>query len=305
MTDEFIACDWGGTHMRAWVLDGKGAIQRHGAYDFGVNQMAPGEAPKRFAGVRRELAAERLPALLCGAIGSNVGWSTAPYVDCPADVGAVAKALARVPDSDPPVWIVPGVRCESVTPPAPDVLRGEETQAFGWMAADPARRRGRWLICHPGTHSNWMLLEDGRITRFVSAFTGEAFELFNRYSILKTKPPYTDDRTAFAAGVAAAGDGGGLLTRLYAARGRVAGADADPATTPSFVSGVLIGAECATVPAFIGAEPGETLQVIGGEGLRRDYGQVLEGLGWKLERHDGEDAALAGLLEIHRLGAAG
>ena len=301
MAEAFLAGDWGGTHMRAWVLDENGAILRHAAFDFGVNQMAPGEAPMRFADVRRNLAAERLPALLCGAIGSNVGWTTAHYVDCPADVTAVAAALTRVPGSDPPVWIVPGVRCESITPPAPDVLRGEETQAFGWMAEDPARSRGRWLVCHPGTHSKWMRLEDGRITRFVSAFTGEVFELFNRYSILKTKPPYTDDEAAFEAGVAAAGDGGGLLTRLYAARGRVAGADADPATTPSFVSGVLIGSECATVPAFIGAEPGETLQVIGGERLRRDYGRVLEGLGWKVQRHDGEDAALAGLIELHRL----
>jgi len=44
--------------------------------------------------------------------------------------------------------------------------------------------------------------------------------------------------------------------------------------------------------------------VIGGERLRRDYGQVLEGLGWKVQRHDGEDAALAGLIEIHRLSGA-
>jgi len=304
MADKFLAGDWGGTHVRAWVLDENDRVLRHAAFDFGVNQMAPGEAPRRFAEVRTKLAAERLPALLCGAIGSNVGWTTAPYVDCPADVKSVAAALARVPDLDPPVRIVPGVRCESVTPPAPDVLRGEETQAFGWMAVDPARARGRWLVCHPGTHSKWMLLEDGRISRFVSAFTGEMFELFNRYSILKTEPPYTDDEAAFEAGVAAAGDGGGLLTRLYAARGRIAGANADPATTPSFVSGVLIGSECATVPAFIGAKPGETIQVIGGERLRRDYGRVLEGLGWKVQRHDGEDAALAGLIEINRLAAS-
>jgi 2-dehydro-3-deoxygalactonokinase len=304
VTDAFLAGDWGGTHMRAWVLDENDRILRHAAFDFGVNQMAPGEAPKRFEDVRRKLDAQRLPGLLCGAIGSNVGWTTAPYVDCPADVKGVAAALARVPDSDPPVWIVPGVRCESITPPTPDVLRGEETQAFGWVAEDPERARGRRLICHPGTHPKWMRLEDGRITRFVSAFTGEMFELLNRYSILKTGPPYADDQAAFEAGVAAAGDGGGLLTRLYAARGRIAGADADPATTPSFVSGVLIGSECASIPGFIGAQPGETLQVIGGERLRRDYGRVLEHLGWKVERHDGEDAALAGLIELHRLSGA-
>ena len=105
MAEAFLAGDWGGTHMRAWVLDENGQIQRHAVFDFGVNQMAPGEAPMRFADVRRNLAAERLPALLCGAIGSNVGWTTAPYVDCPADVHEAAKALTRAPGQDPPVTI--------------------------------------------------------------------------------------------------------------------------------------------------------------------------------------------------------
>jgi 2-dehydro-3-deoxygalactonokinase len=296
--------DWGGTHLRAWVLDAAGAVLRKREFDCGVNQMARGEAPARFAEARRDLDAEALPALICGAIGSNVGWVTAPYVDCPADVASVAKALARAPGDGPPVWIVPGVRSPGITP-APDVLRGEETQAFGWVAEDPSRARGRRLICHPGTHPKWMRLEDGRLTRFVSAFTGEVFDLFNRQSILRTPPPYRDDPAAFEAGVAAAGDGDGLLSRLYAARGRVAGADADPATTPSFLSGLLIAAECATAPGFIGAWPDETIEVIGSQVLRERYAAVLAGRGWRVRTHDDEAAALAGLRLIHRLGGEG
>ena len=269
------------SHLRAWVLDAAGAVLRHAEFDCGVNQIAPGEAPKRFNGeVRPKLQAQTLPALLCGAIGSNVGWRTTPYVDCPARrAHEAAKALTRAPGQDPPVWFVPGVRSPGITP-APDVLRGEETQAFGWVAEDPERARGRRLICHPGTPPKWLRLEDGRITRFVSAFTGEVFDLLGRYSILKPNPPYKDDPAAFADGVAAAKDGGGLLSRLYAARGRVAGAGADPATTPSFVSGVLVGAECATVPGFIDAAPDETIEVIGSERLRGLYSGVLAGMGW-------------------------
>jgi 2-dehydro-3-deoxygalactonokinase len=302
MTGVFLLGDWGGTHLRAWVLDAAGAVLRHADFDCGVNQMQPGEASKRFNGeVRTKLEAETLPALLCGAIGSNVGWTTAPYVDCPADVHEAAKALTRAPGQDPPVWFVPGVRSPGITP-APDVLRGEETQAFGWVAEDPARARGKHLICHPGTHPKWMRMEDGRITRFVSAFTGEVFDLLGRYSILKTDPPHKDDTAAFAEGVVAAGDGGGLLSRLYAARGRVAGADADPATTPSFVSGVLIGAECASVPGFIDAERGETIEVIGSERLRGLYSGVLADMGWTVRTHDDEAAVLAGLRQLMRLG---
>jgi 2-dehydro-3-deoxygalactonokinase len=301
-TAAFLLGDWGGTHLRAWVLDEAGAVLRREEFDCGVNMMRPGEAPGRFNGeVRGKLGAERLPALLCGAIGSNVGWTTAPYVDCPADVRETAKALTRAPDQDPPVWFAPGVRSPGITP-APDVLRGEETQAFGWVAEDPERARGRRLICHPGTHPKWMRLEDGRITRFVSAFTGEVFDLLGRCSILKTDPPHRDDQGAFEDGVAAAGDGGGLLSRLYAARGRTAGAGADPATTPSFVSGVLIGSECASVPGFIDADPDETIEVIGSERLRGLYSGVLAGMGWRVRVHDDEVAALSGLRELRRLG---
>lgn len=301
MAAAFLLGDWGGTHLRAWVLDEAGAVLRRADFDFGVNQMQPGEAPGRFNEVRAKLGAETLSALLCGAIGSNVGWATAPYVDCPADVHEVARTLTRAPNQEPPVWFAPGVRSPGITP-APEVLRGEETQAFGWVAEDPVRAHGRRLICHPGTHPKWLRLEDGQITRFVSAFTGEVFELLGRYSILKTDPPHKDDKAAFAEGVAAAGDGGGLLSRLYAARGRVAGADADPATTPSFVSGVLIGAECASVPGFIGAEPGETIEVIGSERLRGLYSGVLSGMGWSVRTQDDETAVLSGLRELLRLG---
>ena len=79
-TAAFLAGDWGGTHLRAWVLDERGEALRGAEFGFGVNRMAPGEARVRFRDeVRPALGAERLPALLCGAIGSNVGWVTAPY----------------------------------------------------------------------------------------------------------------------------------------------------------------------------------------------------------------------------------
>ncbi|HEY1750490.1 MAG TPA: 2-dehydro-3-deoxygalactonokinase [Caulobacteraceae bacterium] len=302
----FLLGDWGGTHLRAWVLTTDGAASGPKTFDLGVNKLRPGEAAARFASeVRPAMEAENLPALLCGAIGSNVGWATAPYVDCPANFAGIARALTRIEGAEPPVWLVPGVRSPGVTT-APDVLRGEETQAFGWLGQNPDARRGQRLVCHPGTHPKWLRLEDGRITRFVSAFTGEVFDLMTHVSLLKTDEPFTDDRAAFTAGVGAAGDGGGLLTRLYAARGRVAGAGADPATTPSFVSGVLIGAEVASAPAFIGAEPAETIEVIGDARLGGLYADVLARYGWATRRHDGEAAALAGLTALaHALEARG
>ena len=303
-TAAFLAGDWGGTHLRAWVLDEAGQALRGAEFGFGVNRMAPGEARARFGDeVRPALGAERLPALLCGAIGSNVGWVTAPYVDCPASFEAVAAALMAVPGEDPPAWIAPGIRCPGIAG-APDVLRGEETQAFGWLAADPARRRGRRLICHPGTHSKWLRIEEGRIARFVSALSGELYDVLNHHSIFKSAEPFVDDEAAFEEGLAAAGDGGDLLARLYAARGRVAGAGASQASTPSFLSGLLIGSEAASLPALIGAELGETIELIGAAPLCARYADALGRLDWTCRTHDGEAAAKAGLAALYRRAAA-
>ncbi|MFI4974092.1 MAG: 2-dehydro-3-deoxygalactonokinase [Caulobacterales bacterium] len=299
----FLAGDWGGTNLRAWVVSARGEVLRRRDFALGVNSLAPGEARRRFDGeVRPALGAERLTAILCGAIGSNVGWTVAPYVDCPASFAEVAAGLCRVEGEDPPVWIAPGIRCDGVAG-APDVLRGEETQAFGWLRLDPARAHGRRLVCHPGTHSKWLRVEAGRITRFVSAFTGELFEVLCRHSIFKTPAPYRDDPEAFEAGLAAAGDGEALTARLYAARGRVAGAGAPPDSTPSFLSGLLIGAEAASLPGLIAAEQGETIELIGAPELCARYATALGRRDWTVRIHAGDEAVLAGLKAIFAAGA--
>ena len=85
-------------------------------------------------------------------------------------------------------------------------MRGEETQILGWLAQHPDAATGRHLLCHPGTHAKWVLIEDGRIVRFVTAMTGELFAVLSQHSLLKSDAP-ADDDAAFDAGLAAAGDG--------------------------------------------------------------------------------------------------
>ncbi|MGZ3377145.1 MAG: 2-dehydro-3-deoxygalactonokinase, partial [Phenylobacterium sp.] len=85
MGPELLACDWGTTNLRAWTLDGQGGVAAQRDFPLGVSRLAPGEAALRFeAEVRPALGAEGLPAILCGMIGSNIGWTTAAYADCPA-----------------------------------------------------------------------------------------------------------------------------------------------------------------------------------------------------------------------------
>jgi 2-dehydro-3-deoxygalactonokinase len=291
-----LACDWGSTHLRAWVMDGDGEVRARRDFPLGVNRLAPGEAGRRFLDeVRPALDADALPSLLCGGIGSNIGWTVAPYVDCPATLQQVAAGLIPAAEN---VWIAPGLRTQALGG-ACDVLRGEETQAFGWLAGDPERARGRRLLCQPGTHSKWLVVEDGRVVRFLSAFTGEMFALLAEHSLLRNDR-HVDDLAVFDQGQTAAADGDALLTRIYTARSRVAGAGADNATTGAYLSGFLIGAEVASVPRLLGLER-EPVVLLGEAGLCRLYARALARRDTPTEIADGEAAVRAGLFALARM----
>jgi len=288
-----LACDWGTTNLRAWTLDGQGAVVAQRDFPLGVSRLAPGEAAKRFdTEVRPGLGAQDLPAILCGMVGSNLGWTAVPYADCPAGLDDLAKALTEVADR---IRIVPGVRCPGIAG-APDVMRGEETQILGWLARHPIRRSGRHLLCHPGTHAKWVRIEDGRIAHFVTAMTGELFGVLGQHSVLKSDAP-ADDEAAFDEGLAAAGEGDALAARLFSARARVVGGGATAESTPSYLSGLLIGAEVAGVPRLLGEAP-QAVVLLGDAALCERYRRALVGQGVEVEVFDGEAAAIAGLFAL-------
>jgi len=295
----FLACDWGTTNLRAWVVGGDGEVLASRDFELGVSRLGPGEAEARFANeVRPALNARSLPAILCGMIGSNLGWRQVDYLPCPAGLEDLREALATVADG---VRIVPGLRGEGVAG-APDVMRGEETQVFGWLRQDEARSRGRHLLCHPGTHAKWILIEDGRIVRFVTAMTGELFAVLRKHSVLRSDAS-ADDEASFDAGLAAAEDGGALAARLFTARSRVTAGGAAAESTPSYLSGLLVGAEVASVPKLLGVDLAQPIVLLGDENLCRWYARALSRLGASSATYDGEAAALAALTALQMEGA--
>ncbi|CAN7378212.1 2-dehydro-3-deoxygalactonokinase [Phenylobacterium sp. LjRoot219] len=300
-----LACDWGTTNLRAWTLDASGRVVASRDFALGVSRLQPGEAAARLESeVRPALDAVGTPAVLCGMIGSNLGWCVAPYLDCPVGLDDLAGALVAPPVTagDASGWarIAPGVRGDGLAG-AGDVMRGEETQLFGWLALNPDRARGRHLVCHPGTHAKWMVVEDGRLTRFVTAMTGELFAVLRKHSVLKSDAP-ADDAEAFSEGLVAAGDGAALAARLFTARARVVGRGKPAESTPSYLSGLLIGAETASVPRLLGLAPDTPVAVLGDAGLCALYRQALEHRGVACETFDGEAAAVAGLFALYRKG---
>lgn len=299
MPEAFLAVDWGTTNLRAWTVDAEGRAGDGREFPLGVSKLKPGEAEQRLRDeVRPALKAERLPALMAGMIGSTLGWVEAPYVDCPADAASLARALVTVPGADPPVRIVPGLRCRRLDG-APDVMRGEETQILGWAAADPARLSGEHVICHPGTHPKWALLREGRIERFVTLMSGELFDLLSHHGVLKSEEGPDDDE-AFGAGLEAAGEGDALAARLFTVRSRVVGGDMPKTAARSYLSGLLIGADVAAGPGLLGVEGGSTVALLGDERLCGLYHRALRRRGVATSVHSGEDAVLAGLKALNQ-----
>jgi 2-dehydro-3-deoxygalactonokinase len=295
----FLALDWGTTNLRAWVVSEAGQAGAPLELPRGISKLGRGEPEICLRDVvRPALKAEHLPAIICGMAGSTLGWVEVPYSDCPADAASLAAGLHWIEGQDPPVAIVPGLRGPGVDG-GPDVMRGEETQVIGWLDQDPERRRGRRLLCHPGTHAKWVLVEDGRVVRFVTAMTGELFSILTRHSVLRSEEG-PDDPLAFAQGLHVAGDGSALAARLFTARARVVGGgDLKPEGVRSFLSGLLIGSEVASTPALLdAAELSSPVALIGDPKLCAAYAAAMAHFGLQSEVFDGEAAVLAGLKAI-------
>lgn len=294
----FLACDWGTSNLRAWVLEADGSVRNERKFPWGVAKLQPGEAVGILADeIRPGLQAQDLPAILCGMIGSNLGIAAVPYAECPVDAASLAQQLYK---ADARTRIVPGVRCRRPDGD-PDVIRGEETKILGWLAGDPARRSGRRVLCLPGTHCKWIIVRDGRIERFVTAMSGELFDVLSHYSVLRSDAP-ADDVAAFDEGLAAGAGDEPFAARLFAVRSRVVGGQMPARMARSYMSGLLIGDETAKMIKSLGL--GGPIALLGEPHLCAWYERAFTRLGQAFETAGGDAAVLAGLHILQSHGGA-
>ena len=295
----FLAADWGTTNLRAWVLAADGSVLSEERFAWGVGKLPLGEAARRLEeSIRPTLHAEHLPAVLCGMIGSTLGMVETPYLDCPVGMGDLASATVLVEHDGPPTRIAPGVRCRRPDGD-PDVMRGEETKVLGWVSQDVSRAAGRRLICMPGTHPKWVLVEDGRIVRFLTAMTGELFAVLSRHSVLKSETA-VEDWSAFLDGARRGHAPGALASKLFSVRSRVVGGSMAQSAVRDYMSGVLIGDETALLPGMLGCGETVSVDLLGEAELCRFYAAALSERGVKSETHNGDEAVIAGLAALYR-----
>jgi len=300
---EFVAGDWGTSNLRLFLCDSQGV-----ALD---SRTGPGAADcsGRFADVLESLVAPwrashaALPVVLCGMVGSNIGWTEAPYAACPALPEQIADACVALCGGT--VHIVPGLSCRNRFN-APDFLRGEETQILGALNLMESLRQGRRLLCLPGTHTKWVVLQDGAVREFFTAPTGELFALLRDHSVLLRQQARAEspmDSDAFAQGLARFDEfpQGQLLHRLFECRSRQLSGEFTVQSATAYLSGLLVASDVhGALATLAGSLTSRSVYVIGASELTQRYGAALGRHGYGAYAVDGAAAALAGLAQVHR-----
>jgi 2-dehydro-3-deoxygalactonokinase len=290
-SEGFIAVDWGTSNRRAWRIAADGAVEARMADDRGILEVDPEEFPAEAQALRARLG--DLPMLMAGMIGSNRGWVEAPYVAAPAGLDELA---ARLVWAEPErTAVVPGLSWRGTG--EADVMRGEEVQILGACAAGSVPADA--IVCHPGTHTKWARLEGGRIGRFRTLMTGELFSLLSEHSILsgmiesEARPD-----AAFDEGVMRMLGGGEISAELFTVRARSLLGLADPATSASYLSGLLIGADICFGLDLAGDGP---VFVMGRPDLTALFATALRLADRRARELDGEQAFLDGARRLAEL----
>lgn len=288
----WIAVDWGSSNLRAWAMGAEGAVLAEAVSADGAGGLAPeGFEPALLALVEPWLGAGTTDVVVCGMAGARGAWIEAAYaaVPCPPTPERMVRAPAR--DARLAVRILPGLRQEK---PA-DVMRGEETQLAGLIAAEPGFDG---VACLPGTHTKWAHVAGGLVVSFASFMTGEIFALLAENSVLR--------KTVGADGwseedfLQAAEDGlsrpDRVPARLFGLRAEALLHALAPERARARLSGLLIGAELAAArPYWLGRD----VVLVGAPALAAAYGAALAIGGLGARTADATALTRAGLAAAH------
>ncbi|MEN8656767.1 2-dehydro-3-deoxygalactonokinase [Marivita sp.] len=288
MTD-WLAVDWGTSHLRVWAMAQNGTVQTRRANDAGMSTLPRDGFEPALLDLAGDLLGVGLtPVVVCGMAGSRQGWAEAKYVATPCAPPGIDRAT-YVPTRDPrlSVHILPGVK---QTNPA-DVMRGEETQIAGFLALNP---KFDGVVCLPGTHTKWVHISAGEIVSFRTFMTGEMFALLSQHSVLRhTAVGDGWDAAMFADAVSTGmSNPSEIAARLFSIRAEGLLNDLHADQARARLSGLLIGAELAAArPYWLG----QHVALIGDDKLCKAYADALGAQGLPVERTDAERMTLEGL----------
>lgn len=179
-------------------------------------------------------------------------------------------------------------------------MRGEKTQILGFGLADAS------TVVLPGTHSKWSKVSAGRIQGFQTFVTGEIFALLSQHSLIAKAAGIdtsAENFEAFDRGAKIARDCKGtdksFLTQLFSVRTGMLPGELAVSDMVSYLSGLLIGNEFRQALDGGLFESGDTIGIVGNDGLNARYYRVANIFNLTV-RDGGELAAVVGALEIFK-----
>lgn len=295
---DWIAVDWGTSSLRVWAIGRDGSVLARRSSQRGMDSLTrdgyEGALSRLIDDFLPADIASPVPVIVCGMAGAKTGWAEAGYRQAPCEPLAMDGMIGvQTRDRRIAVRILPGLRQNA---PA-DVMRGEETQLAGLVSRIGTQRA---IACLPGTHSKWVRLDGGQVEAFTTFMTGELFALLATHSILRhSVAEREEDRTAFQRAVREILREPQMLTAaLFSIRASSLLEGFDGAAARSRLSGLLIGAElAATRPLW----QGNSVHLVGADGLADAYAMALEAAGGRSVREDAEQMTLAGLAVARNL----
>jgi len=286
---DWIAVDWGTTHLRAWAMGADGTPRAEARSDDGMGRLGrDGFEPALLALIEPWLGAGTMDVLACGMVGSRQGWAEAPYTSVPAKPAELVPVPVATNDPRLRVWILPGLKQSG----PPDVMRGEETQVAGFLAAAPGFDG---ILCMPGTHSKWVQISAEEVVSFRTFMTGELFDLLAGHSVLRHSVAGDgSDDDAFREAVSETLSKPEMLAqRLFSIRAGQLLEGMSGQTARARLSGYLIGAELAAArPYWLGQD----VVIAGAPALAQSYAMALATQGVTVRTSDADPLTRLGLM---------
>jgi 2-dehydro-3-deoxygalactonokinase len=292
----WIAVDWGTSNLRVWGIGRDDEIVAEASSGNGMAKLdRAGFEPALLELVGDWLSSDRqMPVIACGMVGARQGWIEVPYRQAPCKPVLVGS-VGHPETIDPRVkmMVLGGVK---QTNPAPDVMRGEETQIAGILFEQPMFEG---VLCLPGTHTKWVRISAGEIVHFRTFMTGELFSLLSVHSILHHALSGSGlNEVEFANSIrSTVKEPAELAGRLFSIRAEALISSLDAATANGRLSGLLIGAELAAAKAYW---QNQDLIIVGNGQQSELYAAGLRTLGRSPDVINASHVTLTGLKSAYR-----
>lgn len=291
---DYIGIDWGTSNFRAYWLSSEGQIYNQISGDKGLKDLQKEEFEDYLlAHISPWLKDGHKPVILCGMVGSQMGWHEVPYMEAQNIMHDLPHAAYKIPTKTQGLeaYIISGA-CQKKPQPM-DVMRGEETQIYGFLKQN---QEFSGYIILPGTHSKWVEVKKGEVTHFKTFMTGELYQMIKQYSLLSSMITHEDfEPKDFHKGFEKSlAEGHGFSHHLFSLRAASLLAPKNQHSISSYLSGLLIGLEFASFKNKLDAKP--HIALIGAQALMEIYQKACLAFGIQPQSYPSEKATIIGLL---------